>query len=321
MRKKDLVKVTTELYRLEAGIFYNLKPIQEKSILSFLNLLLSSEERENVISIIDEIIELSPQQRQHFSDILKRTRLANIIDSIKFIEERYKVIETLKTIIYNLPDYANERDHLQKIIEQHYWLFGEQYHLVTSDKPMKKALEKYLNILYGESVPTVQLSPDIEEMRRMDIFACASRKIENAFGSGTQENLIVELKAPKIVLTKKILRQIEDYMDFIMKQPQFNSIYREWKFIAVCKDVDKDIKNRYKPLELYNKRGLVTKVENFEIYALTWDDVFSGFELRHSFLLDKLKIDREAIAAELQSEMEADVSRKTIDELAKKISI
>ncbi len=26
-----------------------------------------------------------------------------------------------------------------------------------------------------------------------------------------------------------------------------------------------------------------------KIYALTWDDVFKSFELRHSFILDKLK--------------------------------
>lgn len=41
------------------------------------------------------------------------------------------------------------------------------------------------------------------------------------------------------------------------------------------------------------------------MYALTWDDVFKSFELRHSFLLDKLKMDQEAIAIELSEKTES----------------
>ena len=52
MRKHDLVRVTKEMYKLEPKIFFKLKPIQEKSLLGFLNLLLNSEERENVLTII-----------------------------------------------------------------------------------------------------------------------------------------------------------------------------------------------------------------------------------------------------------------------------
>ena len=73
-------------------------------------MLLSSEERENVLTIIEQVVELSPQQRADFSMILKKTSLENIIDTIKFIEDRYKVIELLKSIVYDLTKFANERD-------------------------------------------------------------------------------------------------------------------------------------------------------------------------------------------------------------------
>ena len=129
--------------------YLKLKQIQEKSLLGFLNLLLSSEERENVLTIIEQVVELSPQQRTDFSMILKKTSLENIIDTIKFIEDRYKVIELLKSIVYDLTKFANERDHVQKIVERHFWLFGEQYNLASADQRMQKALEQYRNILYG----------------------------------------------------------------------------------------------------------------------------------------------------------------------------
>ena len=78
------MQVTKEIYRIQPRIFHNLKPIQEKSLLGFLNLLLSSEERENVLSIIDEIVQLSPKQREEFASVLKRTHLENIIATIRF---------------------------------------------------------------------------------------------------------------------------------------------------------------------------------------------------------------------------------------------
>ena len=150
----------------------------------------------------------------------------------------------------------------------------------------------------------------------MDIFACGARKLEDSTGNEIEENIIVELKAPKIVLTKKVLRQVEDYMDFIRRQPKFNSQHRRWKFLAVCSEVDDDVKSRYVAQETYGKKGLVTKIENYEVYALTWDDVFKSFELRHSFLLDKLKVDQEAIAAEL-TEKTGDTKSKDVADAIK----
>ncbi|WP_195283047.1 ATP-binding protein [Harryflintia acetispora] len=316
MRKNDLIRVTKELYCLEPRIFYKLKDVQEKSLLGFLNLLLDSGERENILGIIEQIVELSPAQRQDFAQMLQKTKLENIIDTIRFIETRYQVIEILKTLVYDLTQFANERNHIQEIIEHHYWLFGEQYNLASADRPMQKALEQYLNVLYGASSPSSQLEPDAEAERRMDIFLCSARKVESTFENSMEENIVVELKAPKVPLSKKVLRQIEDYMDFVRRQPQYASLHRKWKFIAVCKSVDNDVKSQYKAFEDKGKPGLVFKVDNYEVYALTWDDIFKSFDLRHSFMLDKLNYDREALTEEL-TKMAEEKSRSAADELTK----
>ena len=83
-------------------------------------------------------------------------------------------------MIYDLDKFTNERDHIQKIVEQNYWLFGEKYNLASADKTMTRALEGYLNILYGASKPDSKLDSDQELNRRMDIFLCGSRKTENS---------------------------------------------------------------------------------------------------------------------------------------------
>lgn len=315
MQKQDLEKVTKEIYKIEPKIFYKLKPVQEKSLLGFLNLLLNSRERENVLTIVEQIVELTPEQRQDFSDMLRKTKLENVIDTIKFIQDRYKVIELLKTIVFDMTQYANERDHIQKIVQQHFWLFGEQFNLASADERMKNALEKYINILYGEKDIEATLDKDAEQERRMDIFMCNARDIEASFGTTMEENIIVELKAPKVILSKKVLRQIEDYMDFVRKQPNFNSEYRRWKFIAVCKEVDEDVKGRYKTFEDKGKIGLVHQMENYEVYALTWDDIFKSFELRHAPLLKRLKYDREKLAEELMKEIGDEEGRDKVNAL------
>ena len=214
-----------------------------------------------------------------------------------------------------MTQFANERDHIQKIVQQHFWLFGEQYNLASADMRMQKALENYTNILYGENNIDVTLKEDVEQERRMDIFMCNAREVENSFETSLEENIIVELKAPKVPLSKKVLRQIEDYMDFVRKQPNFNSEYRRWKFIAVCKEVDNDVKSRYAALEDKGKIGLVVQVENYEVYAYTWDDVFKSFELRHAPLLKRLKYDREKLAAELLQEVESTEGRDKVNGL------
>ena len=302
MRKNDLKRVTKEIFKLEPLI---------------LNLLLSSEERENVLTIIEQVVELSPQQRTDFSMILKKTSLENIIDTIKFIEDRYKVIELLKSIVYDLTKFANERDHVQKIVERHFWLFGEQYNLASADQRMQKALEQYRNILYGEEDVTAKLNSDAENERRMDIFLCNTRNIETTFETTLEENIVVELKAPRVLLTKKVLRQVEDYMDYVRRQPQFNSELRKWKFIAVCKEVDDYVKSQYKAFEDKGKVGLVFQVDNCEVYALTWDDIFKSFEIKHKPMLERLKYDRERVANELMAEVSDTEGREKADTLTK----
>lgn len=61
LRKKDFETVTRELYCVEPRIFHKLNDTQEKSLLGFLNLLLSSEERENVLQIIEQVVSLTSE--------------------------------------------------------------------------------------------------------------------------------------------------------------------------------------------------------------------------------------------------------------------
>ena len=62
-----------------------------------------------------------------------------------------QAVEDLKALVFQKDLNANEVNHIQGFIEKHYWLFGEQYNLVTAAEPnFEEALKRYTYYLHGE---------------------------------------------------------------------------------------------------------------------------------------------------------------------------
>ena len=300
-RRNDLIETIKNIYYVQPKIFRGLKTEQEKTLVGFLNLLLDSDERERILTIIDGVVNLTEEERIQLSNVLSTTSMSKINRTINMMHNRLEVVECLRLLVYDLNAFTNERDHIQKIIENNYWLFGEQYHLMSHDESFNKVLSKYLYILDEESNSTQPIE-NAERNRRPDIFMCRKTTIQDTTHSSLiEENVIVELKRPSVEIGFTQYRQIEDYFRLIKGEPQFNSQLRCWKFIVVGKCIDEEVKDRYKSFEHFNKKFLVNKVDNYEIYAMTWDDVFKSFELSHNYVLEKLDFDKNAIQQEIES--------------------
>lgn len=309
LRKKDFQIVATELYCVEPRIFRKLKVEQEKSLLGFMNLLLASDERENILEIIQQVVHLSTEQRERFADILKRTKIQYILEMMDLLDKRNTVVQYLKSIVYDFSKFSNERDHLQVTVEQHFWLFGEQYHLLTADKTLASSLREY-EVLTDTGSDSEMV--DSKAMKkRADIFLYTQRIQEDS----TSEMLILELKAPSVKLSTKVYNQIESYVHTIRKEPRFNSGQRQWRVYAICAEVEDDVKVKYDNFKQHGKKGLVNIIQNFEMYALSWDDVFQSFDARHSFLLRKLQLDTESLGLSSTNQ----TPRELVNEMTKKI--
>lgn len=287
-QKEDLTSVVEEIYCIQPGIFYRTKKEHKKAIIGCLNLILKTEERENIITILDSIQKLTTDERAQLANILRRYEPSSVIRLLETVKARQEIITELKTLIYDNTRFTNERNHIQKIIEQNYWLFGEEYALVSADERLATVLNKYLNILdKGNKKDVLYTDPKYKD-KRPDIFISGNQDIVTS-ETQIQENIIVELKAPSVRLTTEVYRQIEDYMLAVNKDPEFMSSYRQWKFICVCNEIDDEVKVRYKSMKEYGKKCLVFKTDDYEIYAYTWADIFTIFELKHNHLYKKLK--------------------------------
>ncbi len=313
----QLTEVLIEICAVQPKIFTG-SIENKKSIVGFLNLLLDTDEREGIINIMDSIVSLTPDERLELNDVLKKTTLSRILRTISSIQNRLKVIKALERLVYDETSFTNERDHIQKIIENNYWLFGEQYHLASADKNFERALEGYNYLLDGYKSEESYKIDHPEKNRRPDIFMCRSNSSYLENSTQLEENIIVELKAPHVALSMKIYRQIEDYMLFISKEPRFNSRLRKWKFIMVGLQVEDDIIDMYPEWEGKGNRFLINKRKNFEIYAMSWDDVFKNFELNNKYILEKLEFDEVLIKDEID-ELRDENGRALVDEITKEI--
>jgi hypothetical protein len=290
LRKEDLEQVVKEIYCVQPKIFQGLKNTQSKTIIGFLNLLLDSDQRDDILNILDSIIKLSDEERKELSKTLHKTNFSAIVSLVKLLESRFNTVLALKTLVFELEKFTNERDHIQKIIEDNYWLFGEQYHLVSADKNFETLLNNYLSFLESNNSNYNKITSK-DRLKRPDIFIARKSDIPDPKSDEytIEENIIVELKRPSVVIGKKQYDQIEEYIRIIIKEPRFSSETRKWKLILIGKDVDEWIRDKYESQNGKGKKFLVEAIKNYEIYALKWDDLFRVFDIKHKHLINKLE--------------------------------
>lgn len=318
IRKKELENAVKEVYCAQPKVFKGASKEQKTIIVHFLDLLLNSDERENILNIMENITNLSKEERESLSSVLTRTTLSCVVETMKMLDERNIVIEKLKKLVFENAEYTNERNHIQKIMERNYWIFGEEYNLVTADKHFEKALSEYRYILDGYKNKQEFELDNAEKKKRMDIFMCAKRPLEIYQNSSIkEENIILELKAPTVPINAEIFQQIESYMELIRNEPQFNSSLREWKFYAVSNEINDFIKGKYEENEAKGQPFLVKALRNYKIFIMTWDDVFKNFEHKHRFLYDKLIIDKEKLEKQFD---EQEKSREGANKLTEDIN-
>lgn len=317
IREQDLEIVVKEMYCLNPKIFQGLKDQQSKIIVGFLNLLLDSEQRDNILIILESLVELTDEERYDFAKILEDTKVTHITALINELKNRFNTISILKKLVFELEKFTTERDHIQKVIENNYWLFGEQYHLVSADVNFETALNNYLSFIENDKSDKNLLTSK-KKLKRPDIFIARKSQSNDIINDeySVEENIIVELKRPSVVISKKQYDQIEEYIRFIISEPAFNSELRKWKLILVGKDVDDLIKDKYESQKHKGKKFLVESVKNYEIYVLKWDDLFKIFDIKHKHLINNLEF-KETVLESIMEDFRPDELPSILTEVTK----
>lgn len=133
------------------------------------------------------------------------------------------------------------------------------------------------------------------------------------------ENVVVELKNPKVKIGKKELDQVEVYLRTILNTPEFNATTNStWSFFLIGNEFSKkDYESKpYIQSKIDSYKGLGEKSLaahesdlKYKVYVKTWSEIFNEFELSHDFLLKSLEVERAKL-----------VNYKNADEVVENIS-
>ncbi len=302
-RKQELDNLVGTLYAAQPKIFTGLSNENQRITLELLKLIMDNGNKNELFDVLQQIINLDESELQELHSVLQQTTLSNITKTVKLLVDRQKVIQTLKELVFNKVFNTYEVPHIQKVVEEHYWLFGEQYNLITAAEPdFKQALEGLILTTTGQSEKV-----DIEHEDRnkeMDIYMVR----KDRHGKVT-ENVVVELKRPSVHLGEKEVSQVKRYMRVIKSDSRFNAGNVRWTFFLVgtCFDKSNYIEDELDSHKAYGEQHLIHSQDNgmTKIYVLKWSEIFDDYEKRHDFLMERLKLEEKIWLEEHESADEA----------------
>lgn len=296
-RHDQLKSIVGGLYRIEPTLFNTLSTTQKKTFVRLLDVVQVGHGVDDLLEIVKEVVNLDNDQRRELVELLKVTTLSSIIKTSKIIKDRFHAIELLEQLVFNKDRKANEVHHVQKIVEEHYWIFGAQYNLVTAAEPsFVDGLRRFRYILDGLDSPPKEVDIDHKDQNREpDIFMIRQDYVE-----GKRKCILVELKHPQKPLGDKEFEQVKKYLKVVTATDQFNGDDIVWEFHLVGNRLtrgNEEIPNALSTAKNYGKKGLVlvNDTHGYEVFVHRWSDMKVEIEHRLKFLQDKLELQRKTL--------------------------
>ncbi|MBQ8996684.1 ATP-binding protein [Candidatus Saccharibacteria bacterium] len=296
--EEDFNELVRQTYVIAPELFTNVSATNKKMTLQLLASLMGTNERNLILKTVDEIYKLTEDQKRKLEDLLNRTSLGNVVDTISEIDHRLQTLDDLETLIYDPEKYRDTKEvkHLQKILDNEFWVFGEEYRMVSSTEgKIKKVIEKYAQELLSSG----DYKTEADSKREMELFLSKQKRTPQSNGISKIHNIIVELKRPEIKLGRKEVDQIKDYKEAILKDSVCKGENMEWTFILIGKDYSQDgeISSYIESAKNHGEssRGLImlesSRERQYKIYVRRWPEVIQN-ELRpqYEYLKQKLQM-------------------------------
>ena len=233
--------------------------------------------------ILDEVLKLPQRQQEELALLLRDVSLSAVIGAAKLVADRLKFLVGLEAILYDADKKKalKERTQLHQIIAQNCWLFGEQFSLSISDQGLTEVLVKHLKateqtIIIDEPVRHVSQTTGIVDL----MLTRATRNHQ----PNTTSHLIVELKAPKVVVGRKEVSQVEGYAFSVARDERFLGRQIRWDFWVISDSYDDFAKER-----ITDTSGRIHVKDSIQVFVKTWAQVLDENRARLQFFQEKLE--------------------------------
>ncbi|NJP35927.1 type I restriction enzyme HsdR N-terminal domain-containing protein, partial [Micromonospora thermarum] len=191
---------------------------------------------ENVHRILDEVFRLSNDDKSALDNLLNRTNLSSMIKASSSVADRLDFLAALSHMVFDpeVRKMVKERSQLHKILENEAWIFGDHYSILVSDQALDAVLDRHLHILGRENRAPQPVRRLDGSTGIVDLMLSRARREHDR-----RQHLIVELKAPAVVVGAKEVNQIKSYAQAVAFDDQFHDRTVEWDFWLVTTRMDK----------------------------------------------------------------------------------
>jgi len=276
--------------------------------------------------ILKNILKLNTKFINRFSSLLEKTELENIIEFSDKVAIKLEGVDFLEKLVYSeISQNVKERKELHKFLEHMLWVFGEEYQDSTrllSDKGLEKNLlelrEKTL--IYKQSKSDDNSNELIDKTTKSitDLFMYSEKILD----MNKREVLIVELKAPKVKISRKELDQVMKYAQEIEEMGVFPDRLN-YKILLISSEINKhakfDIVGRQKNQEnpyfyFKNERG------NIEVWVIKWSDLLENVKRKLKYMSNILHIKDVDVKEKAQRDFE-DIDFGKVSSTLKKVAV
>jgi len=245
MDRKKIVKLNKKMYEKNQEIFQTYVKIFEK-------LLKIKKKDEKYLDELDSIV--------------KDISIYGITSTLNHVTYRLGKIEIFeKKIMDNLSYERKGKDSIHRFLEDNIWIFGEDYQVLQSDKPLRKLIGDHFLKRYKKYA---KKRPD---------FACSTFD---------KKLVIVEIKRPKYKMKIDDINQVELYRNVAEQYSSFDFVNPECYLIvnSIPRDLRRTVNDR-------TKQG---------IYIMTYRDVVKNVRIRYKRLREVLKEDIDKIIKRIE---------------------
>jgi hypothetical protein len=198
---------------------------------------------ESISRILRAVFNLPKGRQDEFSVLLEKTELGHIISASSLIADRIVALKVLREIAFD-PAHrktVKERGELDVLIRDNTWIFGESFHFTMAESGLTKIMDRVSYELALKRVRGRKGRKLDGKVGRIDSFM--GRVVPHA-NRQHHEFLLVELKRPSLVIGRKELDQLEDYVNALLAQPDFLNTSTFWNFFVVGTEYDDVVRER-----------------------------------------------------------------------------
>jgi len=164
-------------------------------------------------------------------------------------------------------------------------MFGENFHITLAETGLTRIMDRVSQEI-GTKRGKKRVTKGNGKVGRVDSFL---GRIVPHPNQAHREFLLIELKRPSLTIGRKELDQLEDYVNAIKAQPEYNDTSNTWTFYLVTGEYDDTVKGRItqsgRPVGLFIEQGGVT------VWVKTWSQIVRDCEARLHFIADKLQVE------------------------------